>query len=240
MLLAALIGALRKQRRQSARVTALTNLAGQLGGTVHTGPEAARPRAATLTARQPEVVAGRVWGMTRYESALDFQRGRWPVRVAEGSRRESRPSWNATDSPGMVDIRSHVVEIPTPSCPRLHFLPVRQNGLSLQISRQLDRPPIASPVPADVWASAPIPEAYRGVVQVSTSNAEFATAVLNDQLLQWIAAHAQWFTDPVQLEYGLLYTESNGAADPASLLPRVDFLVGLLERIPHHAWQYRH
>ncbi|ACU38988.1 hypothetical protein KCV87_29620 [Actinosynnema pretiosum subsp. pretiosum] len=227
-----------RERELTERAAALAPLASAHGGGV-TGPgDQAAPWSASvrppLLEQRARFVPFRLYQRSalRSDLALDLRRGPWHVRVTESSARAQRPGLF-----GVVWLVEHRVEVATSPLPpmslfRLVGLPHHErmahaHEARLPVAGERDRDSrVPLDPPADVEFSA------RGIDLAS------ARSAFNQEALRWFAARTDALPGPARnvtwrFESGFLYAVFEGPVNPATVLPVVDSVLGLLDRVPH-------
>ncbi|MEV0676359.1 hypothetical protein AB0I60_07515 [Actinosynnema sp. NPDC050436] len=229
----------RERRVRRAHAEALAALATALGGTV-VGPAAARAWSADLRPPLRHETGGLVNRVgtvrrARFETALDFRRGRWPVRVSEASVRKHVVTASTTT------IREHRVEVAVAALPALRLCRRVQAGGPA--AWQAGDPGPAAEVPLSVardgrpWLPAVLPAPADREFTAFTTDPQAVARAFTPQVAQWLVDQAGTdpFTCPVPLvltaEAGLVYATRSGRIDPAHVVAEVDLLLGLLDRM---------
>ena len=227
----------KKEEREHA--DALAALANGLGGTV-TGPDGASAWSAELRGPMASEARGLVNRLQtssrrRFDAALDFRRGSWQVRVSEASMKK-------TVSNGTTTFREHRIEVvtahlaPLKLCRRLHTdfrgRPLAPGHILTQGGTAVREAPLTVERQQGQWLQARLPSPVEGEFVAFTSDPFGVARVLNPQAAEWLHAQADSLPLLLTFESGLLYATMAGRIDPERLLPTVDAVLGLLDRIP--------
>ncbi|CCH32099.1 hypothetical protein ABZ816_26290 [Actinosynnema sp. NPDC047251] len=230
----------RKVRREHA--AALAALAHPLGGRV-VGPAEARAWSADLLpplANETGGFTGRLGTVRRprFETAVDFRRGDWSVRLSEASMRKATATSTTT-------LHQHRVEVAVSGLPELKLcrrIHVDFRGRPLAEKHLREVGP-AGDAPLTVareqrpWSQVRLPaEVDREFTAFSTDPAT-VTRAFTPQVADWLLGHAD--SDPLlsampillTAEAGFVYTTGPGRIDPEQVLRTVDLVLGLLDRL---------
>ncbi|GAA5153414.1 MULTISPECIES: hypothetical protein [Amycolatopsis] len=225
----------KEQRENREQADALATLAASLGGAV-AGREEATAWSAALQPPFKADTPGLInWLGTvrkpRFETALDFRHGGWPVRVSEASMRKAV-------SNGTITSYEHRIDVATGPLPpmklhrRLHtdFLgrPVKPGSVLAFGGKPVREAPAT--VREGPWLEVDLPH------PASTDWVAFASdpadAPLTPEALDWLSQNIGRLPWGLTFEAGLLYTTWPTRIDPRTLLTTVDAILGLLDRIP--------
>lgn len=218
-----------EKREESKHAKALTALASSLGGTVTSDAAA---WSADLRGPLANDVGGLVNTMgtvrrPRFTTALDFQRGRWHVRVTEAAMKKS----TSTSSRW---IHEHRIEVATV---RLAPLKITRRQHAPENGWVSEMPATAAHEQAD-WMKVDLPEELDREFIVFTSDLSSAPRVLNPQSIEWLRGQTGSVSMAVRMfmaltfESGFVYMTTPSRIEPENVVPAVDAIVGLLDRIP--------
>ncbi|GAB2997635.1 hypothetical protein [Saccharothrix stipae] len=231
----------RKEERQHAE--SLAALAASLGGRV-VGPDEARAWSAELLPPlqgEAEGLVNRAGTVRRprFETALDFRRGNWSVRVGEASiRKQVATAGTTTIHQHRIDVAASI-PAPMKISRRIH---VDFRGRPLAPDRAGAAGPAAE-VPVTVereqrqWLQARLPEPMDREFTVFTTDPAAAARAFTPQAVEWLLgqAGANPFQSAMPLvltfEAGLVYATAPQRIDPAQVMAKVDVILGLLERM---------
>jgi hypothetical protein len=227
-----------KRRDGRQHASSLTALAGRLGGTV-SGPDAAHAWSAALQAPFEHSTDGLVDKLSmvtrpRFDAALDFRRGAWPVRVSEASMESSASGTTRTRY-------EHRIEVATAQLPPMRISPIIRTdfrGRPLPPDKIMAQGgPAVREAPVTVqrqrgdWQPARMPPVAGERLVAFTSDQRFAAHVLTPPAAEWLAEGGR-LPFLLTFEGGLLYYTVPGRIDPDRILHEVDLLVGFLDRTP--------
>lgn len=231
----------RKEERTHA--DALAALADALGGRV---VDAAGARAWTTDLLPPlrnqaEGVVNRVGTVrrARFETALDFRRGGWSVRVSESSIVK-----HGVTTPSST-IHEHRIEVATSPLPATRLCRRVRSGFQgrpLPPAQAGDVGPAGEPPVTAVreqrdWLPVRLPEPADLEFTAFSTDPVAVSRAFTPQLAQWLVDEAGLnpFQGPVPvlltIEGGYAYTTAAERIDPERLLARVDLILSLLSRI---------
>lgn len=233
----------RDRREEKEHADALAALAATLGGRV-VGREEARPWSADLLRPLANETGGLINRLgtvrrARAETALDFRRGGWSVRVSEASIKKHVVTASTTT---IYEHRIEVATSPLPAvkmCRRLHegfmgrpLTPAQAQAVGpageapvTAVREQLDWLPVALPEPAD-----------HEFTVFSTDPAATSRA-FTPQVAEWLVTEAgpNPFQSPMPilltLEAGFAYATAPKRIDPDQILAQVDAILDLLDRL---------
>jgi hypothetical protein len=229
----------RKERRKNhEHAEELAALAARLGGAV-TGPA----EASAWSARLAPPLKGDSQGLVNrlstvakpvFKTALDFRRGPWRVRVSEASMKKSVSNGTST-------FYEHRIDVATADLPPLKisrrlatdFLgrSLAANHVLAQGGAPVREAPVTVAQRQGEWAQIMVPEPASAEFVAFTSDPHGAAGMLNPGVLEWIVQQAGHLPLMLTFEAGLLYATMPGRIDTARLLPTVDAMLGLLDRI---------
>ncbi|MFE2750984.1 hypothetical protein ACFXGA_03155 [Actinosynnema sp. NPDC059335] len=223
---------------------ALAAFAGSLGGRV-VGPAEAVAWSSQLLPpmkSHTEGFVGRVGTVRppRFDTALDFRRGRWSVRVSEASMEKANSSSSATIHEYRIEVATSTL-VPMKISRRIH---VGLHGRKLapdHILAQGGTPVREAPVTVAreqrQWLQARLPESLDRDFVLFTTDPIAAARAFNPQVVEWLLGqagdHPVTAAMPLMLtfEAGLVYTTTPQRIDPDRILARVDAMLGLLDRM---------
>jgi hypothetical protein len=233
----------RKEEREHAE--ALAALAGSLGGSV-AGSADVRAWSAELLPPLRSQSEGLVnWFGTvrraRFETALDFRRGNWSVRLSEASIKKTVPTaGTTTHHQHRIDVATSVVA--SMKISRRIYVDFR--GRPLAPDRAQASGPAAEAPPTVVreqreWLPARLPEPLDREFTVFTTDPSTVARAFTPQVADWVLGQAadNPFLSAMPLlltfEAGLVFATSPQRIDPNQILTTVDAILGLLDRMPH-------
>lgn len=230
------------RKEDQAQADALATLANGLGGRV-ADPADVRAWSADLLPpmkSSTDGVAGRLGTVRppRFETALDFRRGNWAVRVGEASMEKANSTSSAT-------AYEHRIEVATALVPPMK---IGRRILVDFLGRPLapDRAQAAGPAaeaPVTVvreqrpWLPAGLPDPVGREFTVFTTDPSAVARAFTPQVAEWVLgqAGANPFVSAMPLlltfEAGLVFTTSPQRIDPDQVLAKVDAILGLLDRM---------
>lgn len=226
------------RKEDQAQADALAVLANGLGGRV-ADPADVRAWSADLLPpmkSSTDGVAGRLGTVRapRFETALDFRRGNWAVRVGEASMEKANSTSSAT-------AHEHRIEVATAIVPPMKIgrrVLVDFLGRPLAPDRaQAAEAPVTVVREQRQWLPAGLPEPLGREFTVFTSDPSAATRAFTPQVVEWMLgqAGANPFVSAMPLlltfEAGLVFTTSPQRIDPDQVLAKVDAILGLLDRM---------
>lgn len=228
----------RKQERQHTE--ALAALADRLGGRV-VGSTEARAWSADLLPpllNETEGVVNRIGTVRRprFDTALDFQRGNWWVRVSEASTKKH------VVTAGTRTIHQHRIDVATSALPPMKIsrrVHVDFKGRPVPLGRTAG--PVAEPPPTATreqhqWLEAGLPEPLAREFAVFTTDPA-TTRAFTPQVVEWMLEQTDDnpFLGPMPLlltlEAGVAYTTAPHRVDPEQIVRKVDAILGLLDRL---------
>ncbi|GAA1329545.1 hypothetical protein [Saccharothrix algeriensis] len=231
----------RKEEREHA--AALAALANALGGEV-ADPGEARAWSAELLPPLRDETEGFVNRMgtvrrARVETALDFRRGGWSIRVSEASIRKHVATAGATT------IHQHRIEVaasvPAPmKISRRTHVDFRGRPLSPEHARAAGpagEAPLTVAREQRQWLRAGLPEPVNREFTVFTADPAAAARAFTPQAVEWLLDQTgpNPFLSAMPLvltfEADLVYATAPKRIDPDRLLARVDVVLGLLDRM---------
>jgi len=230
----------RKDRQKTReQVDALAALVAPMGGRI-AGREAGAPPSAQLVPPFEHIAYGLLNRLARvrrprWDLAVDFQRGSWRVRVSEASMVKENATNRRTHHEHRIEVFTAQLP-PTKICRRLHtdFL-----GRPLAPDTPLTQGAAAGRAPVTVaqrqgqWLRARLPAPADHEFAVFGADLSAAARMLNPQALEHLVTHAATLPHLLTFEGGLLYATEPSRIDPGTLMPTVDVLLGLLDRIPY-------
>ncbi|MGM1059226.1 hypothetical protein [Saccharothrix sp. Mg75] len=243
----------RNRRKQREHADALAALATTLGGTV-VGRD--RARAWTTELRRPmESETGGLINLmgtvrrARFETALDFQRGDWSVRVSEASIEKHVVTASSTI------IYEHRIEVATSLLPAMKIcrrLHVGFGGRPLTPAQAQAAGPAGEPPATAVrdqldWFPVRLPEPMNHEFTVFSTDPAAVSRAFTPQVAEWLVDEAgpDLFQGPMPtlltFESGFAYATEAERIDPDTIIAKVDTIIGLLERLgvkPAHAPQH--
>lgn len=228
----------KEQQEDQAHAQALATVAASVGGVV-VGSEQAAAWSAHLRAPMQQDHDGLLEKLyavraPRFETALDFRRGPWALRVTEASMKTNTSNGNRTSYEHRIDVAT----APLPAM-KLHrrlrtdFLgrAVRPDSVLAQ-GGPVRVPPVTVAQQQGQWVQVNLP------VPVSTdwvafgSDPYLASRALTPEALDWLARNAGALPWGLTFENGLLYATWPTRIQPGTLPTTVDAILGLLDRIP--------
>jgi hypothetical protein len=238
----------RRKKNKDARLLAetLDAVASAVGGTV-AGPDGVTPWSAELRGPMATNVGGFVNSLAtarrpRFTGAVDFQRGRWHVRVTEATMKKA----NSTSA---AWIHEHRIEVATARLAPLKLTRrVHANALGRPLSPKsanalehgwVGEIPVTAAREQHDWMKVDLPAELDREFTVFTTDLSSARRVLNPQSIEWLLDLKE--SSPslmvrsfmaLTFESGLVHVTLPKRIDPEELLPAVDAIVGLLDRIP--------
>ncbi len=238
----------RRRKNKDARLLAetLNTVASAVGGTV-AGPDAVTPWSAELRGPMATNVGGFVNSLAtarrpRFTGAVDFQRGRWHVRVTEATMKRANSSSAAW-------IHEHRIEVATaPLAPLKLTRRVHANAMGRPVSTTsanalehgwVSEIPTTAARDQHDWMQVDLPEELDREFVVFTTDLSSARHVLNPHSIEWLLDLKE--SSPslmvrafmaLTFESGFVYMTVPKQVDPEELIPTVDAMVGLLDRIP--------
>ncbi|MFD0201260.1 MULTISPECIES: hypothetical protein [Saccharothrix] len=230
------------RKEEHAHAEALTALANTLGGRV-AGPAEVQAWSAGLRppmASDTEGFAG--WAGTvrqpRFETALDFRRGDWAVRLGEASMEKANSSSSATKHEHRIEVATALV--PPMKIGRRILVDFRGRPLAPDRARSAG-PAAEAPVTAvqeqRQWLPVRLPEPLDREFTAFSTDPSAAAGAFNPQVVEWMLGQAgdNPFVSAIPLlltfEAGLVYTTSPNRIDPNQVLAKVDAIIGLLDRM---------
>ncbi|USX49719.1 hypothetical protein [Lentzea sp. HUAS12] len=231
----------RNRRADQEQAVALAPLAAELGGAV-VGADRAAAWSADLRAPLAAHTTGVVDKLLqrskpRFDLAVDLRRGPWHVRVSQASMRRQ-------GSNGVLRLIEHRFEVATVRVApmritrRQHsdFLgrPVGPDHLSGWLSAQ----PLTVARENGEWLPLRLPPDTDQEFAVFANDLTNAAMAFTPESLRWLLAQADALPPLVgrflslTFENGIVFTTVRGPVDEATLLPVVDTIAGLLDRMP--------
>ncbi|MGM1059227.1 hypothetical protein [Saccharothrix sp. Mg75] len=240
----------RKEQREHA--DALTALATTLGGRV-VGPDEARPWSAELLPPMQSDTEGFIgWLGTvrrpRFETALDFQRGGWSVRVSEASMEKATSDSSNTFYEHRVEVATSLLPA-MKICRRLHvgFGGRPLSPAQAQAAGPAGEPPVTVVRDQLDWSQVRLPEPANHEFTVFSTDPAAVSRAFTPQVAEWLVDEAGLspFEGPMPIlltfEAGFAYATSAKRIDPDTITAKVDMIIGLLERMgakPAHPPQH--
>lgn len=226
----------RKRNREHAE--ALAALAARLGGAVAAPPAAAwsadlSPPFSTNT----QGLANRLLTVSRprFETAVDFRRGPWPVRVSEASMKRSVSNGTSTFHEHRIEVATGQLA-PMKLNRRLHadFLgrPVKPDHVLARGGDPVREAPVTVAQQQGQWLQVHLPVPVSTDWVAFTSDPHSASRALAPEATAWLSEQLGSLPWSLTFENGLLYTTWPTRIQPETLLTTVDTLLGLLDRIP--------
>ncbi|MFD7656488.1 hypothetical protein ACFV4N_21165 [Actinosynnema sp. NPDC059797] len=233
----------RKERKaQREHADALAALADALGGKV-VGPTEARAWSADLLPPMKNDTEGFFgWLGTvrrpRFETALDFRRGNWSVRVSEASMKQA----TSTSAAVFYEHRIEVATSPLPAvkiCRRLHegFMGRPLTPAQAQAVGPAGEAPLTVTREQRQWSRVALPQPADHEFTVFSTDPAAVTRVFTPQVAEWLVTEAgpNPFQSPMPilltLEAGFAYATASGRIDPDQVLARIDVILCLLDRL---------
>ncbi|NUT50639.1 MAG: hypothetical protein HOV94_25520 [Saccharothrix sp.] len=229
----------RKKGREHAE--ALAAFAGALGGRV-VGPEEAEPWSAELLAPLRDETDGVInrMGMAsrrRYETALDFRRGRWSVRVGEASVQKSIDNGTRTAyelrievatspvTPMRVSHRSYLAK-------DLFGRPLPPDNVEAQGGELVREVPVTVARGGGQWVRVALPPGpFDTRFAVFTSDPAAATRAFGPRAVEHLLDQGDALPRVLHFEAGLVFGTVPDRIDPDHVLRAVDAILGLLDRM---------
>lgn len=232
----------REERKHSE---ALAALASSLDGTV-TGPDGARAWSADLRGPLASNVGGFINFLgtvrrPRFTRALDFQRGRWHVRVTEAAMKKAA-------STRAVWLYEHRIEVATVRLAPLKLMrrqytdflgrALNPRRMAKQNRSWVGQAPATAAREQSEWMTVNLPDELDYEFVVFTSDLSSASWVRDPRPIDWLlnlkespSLMVKAFL-PLTFESGFAYLTVPQRIDPETLVPAVDAIIGLLDRIP--------
>jgi hypothetical protein len=236
------------KKNKDARLLAKTldAVASAAGGTV-ASPDEVAPWSAELRGPMATNVGGFANALAtarrpRFTGAVDFQRGRWHVRVTEATMKRA----NSTSA---AWIHEHRIEVATARLAPLKLTRhVHANALGRPLSRKsahalehgwVGEIPVTAAREQHDWMKVDLPAELEREFIVFTTDLSSARRVLNPRSIEWLLDLKE--SSPslmvrsfmaLTFESGLVHMTLPKRIDPEELLPTVDAITGLLDRIP--------
>jgi hypothetical protein len=228
----------RKEEREHAE--ALAALAGRLGGAV-VDPAGARAWSAELLAPLRDETEGlfnrmSMAGRRRFGTALDFRRGRWSVRVGEASVKKAAQNGTRKYYEHRIEVATARL-VPMKISRRLYgatnFLgrPLAPDNILAQGGEQVREVPVTVAAEQGQWHQVRLPGPVDAEFAVFTSDPAAAARALNPQAVQWLLEHGTALPSPLHFEAGLVFGTMPNRISPDHVLPKVDVILGLLDRM---------
>ncbi|GHF87615.1 hypothetical protein FHX82_000848 [Amycolatopsis bartoniae] len=228
----------RRERREDRKhYEALAALTASIGGVVIGRDEAT----AWSTGLRPPFkthVGGLInWMGTvrkpRFETALDFRRDGWQVRVSEASMRRAVSNGTSTFYEHRIDVATAPLP-PMKLHRRLHTdfrgRPVKPDSILALGGKPVREAPVTVAQQQGQWLEVNLP------LSVSTDWVAFSSAPqgapLTPEALEWLSRNTGALPWGLTFESGLLYATWPTRIQPQTLLTTVDAMLGLLDRIP--------
>ncbi|MBB4966236.1 hypothetical protein [Saccharothrix violaceirubra] len=225
----------RKDEREHAE--ALAAFADEVGGKV-VGRDEARAWSADLLSplrHQTEGFFNKLGTRrrARFDTAIDFRRDGWPVRVSEASIRKSVPT------AGTTTIYEYRIEVAVDSV----LPPMRISQLVHADFRGRPLPPTPSgyatepPSGAPQWLPARLPAEVEQDFAAYTTDPVAVARAFTPQVVEWMVGRTDepsfLSTMPFLLHFegGLVFATIGKRIDTETLLPRVDAIIGLISRL---------
>ncbi|MBP2334991.1 hypothetical protein JOF41_001169 [Saccharothrix coeruleofusca] len=232
----------RDRAEEREHVNALAALADSLGGKSVVGRSESRAWSADLLPPMKTATEGFFgWLGTirqpRFETAVDFQRGEWSVRVSEASVKQHVVTAGATIS---YEHRIEVATSPLPAtriCKRV-YPESRRTWLfkNVQVVGPAGEPPLTAERDQQQWLRVVLPEALDREFTVFSTDPATVRRMFTPQVVEWMldrtgspGTSAMPFA--LTFEAGFAYTVEHGRIAPDLLLPQVDAILGLLDRM---------
>ncbi|MBB5806675.1 hypothetical protein F4560_006443 [Saccharothrix ecbatanensis] len=235
-----------ERKAERSHAEALVAFAGTLGGRV-VGPAEAHAWSAELLPPMKSDTEGVIGWMgtvrrPRFETALDFRRGNWSVRVSEASMEKANSTSSATIYEHRIEVATSIVA-PMKISRRLLVDHMRRPLPPKRIPDP-DREPAAE-APVTVvreqrpWLRTRVPAPVDGDFVVFTTDPSTVARAFNPQFVEWMLGQAG--DDPFEsawplhltFEAGLVFATSHRRIDPDKVLAKVDVILGMLDRMPH-------
>jgi hypothetical protein len=220
----------RKNRKaERERLDELTAFAERLGGTVTDRRAGARPWSADLArAMADEHGTFLKWlgrqSEPRFDYTLDFQRGRWQVRVSEASMEKA----TSTSTRTAQEVR---IEVATSDLVSLKIVRRRHSGSAAEERNWAGEMPATVARDEDpLWMELKLPASVDHAFIAFTGDLRRAAGVLNQQFLELLLAEMQLRN--LTFEGGIAYTSMDGPILPKVVLQTVDTITALLDRVP--------
>jgi hypothetical protein len=231
----------RHRKADGEQALALTPLANSLGGEV-VGADGATAWSAELRGPLANHVDGFVDKLLqrsapRFDLALDFQRGAWHVRVSQASMRQQ-------NSNGVGRLLEHRVEVATVRLAPMRL--ARRQHVDFRgrpvppghLGEWMSEAPLTAVRDAREWLPLRLPPGADQEFVVFASDLAGAERAFNPQALEWLGTRLDVLPPLVgrflslTFEGGVVYTTLRGHIDQETVLPIVDTIVGLLDRMP--------
>lgn len=231
-----------ERKEEHSHADALAALANTLGGRV-AGSADVRAWSAELLPpmkSDTEGISGLLGTVRRprFETALDFRRGNWAVRVGEASMEKANSTSSATAYEHRIEVATSLLP-PMKISRRIH---VDFRGRPLvSDSAQAVGPAGEAPVTVEreqrEWLRARLPEPVDREFTVFTTDPAAVARAFNPQVVEWLLGQAgsNPFLSAMPLvltfEAGLVYATSPRRIDPDQIMAKVDVILGLLDRM---------
>lgn len=233
---------IRRNRKADAdQALSLAPLAAELGGVV-VGADRATAWSAKVRGPLSNHVSGFVDKMLqrsvpRFDLALDFPRGPWRVRVSQASMRQQK-------SRGVGRLIEHRFEVATARLvpmrlTRRQHVDFRGRQVGPEhLGAWLSARPLTVVRSDGEWLPLRLPAGVDREFAVFGSDLSSTARAFNPEALDWLLARLEVLPPLVGMflsltfEDGVVYTTMRGPIDEATLLPVVDTIVGLLDRMP--------
>lgn len=234
-----------KKRKTQRHLNDLQAIASQNNGMVTTADGQTAPWSAGLReafdGRDHAGLANtlRTHSPPRYDCALTLQRGAWHVRVVEASYETGSNSPHG----GTNTLREYTIDVAIQPTPALKFAPIMTHdfgefagfvkaGKERSPENRLVDPPVTVRNQGAPWGKVQVPTSHSHHFVAYAADERFSAAVLTEESLSWLTQHHGLLRDPMTIEGGFLYMARSERLDPQQLLPRIDLILGFLERAP--------
>ncbi|QQQ76368.1 hypothetical protein IOD16_36045 [Saccharothrix sp. 6-C] len=246
-IMAALIGLLfwwrwRSDRKEErAHVDALTALAGTLGGRVVDPAESAAWSAGLLAPMRGETdgLVNRLGTVSRprFDTALEFRRGEWSVRVGEASVKKVAQNGTRTDHEHRIEVATSRLA-PMRISRRNHGgtnswgRPRRADDISAQGGELVREVPVTVAAEGGQWHRVAFPPGpFDAQFAVFTGDPAAVSRLLDPETTEHLLDQAHGLPSVLHFEAGLVFGTRPGRIGPGHTLDVVDAILGLLDRM---------
>ncbi|MET9230955.1 hypothetical protein [Lentzea sp. NPDC003310] len=165
----------------------------------------------------------------RFDHALDFERHGWRVRVTEASIELN----SASTQDKVVTHTEHRIEVATTALPPLKLVLSSWGGGSGARRWVAEAPQTAASGPQPQWHELRLPLGLDQLYLAATADPHRAAALLTPAVVERLQGESRMGNlRTLTVEAGIAYTVAVGAIDPKTVLPAVDAVIGVLERVP--------
>ncbi|MFD4673789.1 hypothetical protein ACFWNN_28995 [Lentzea sp. NPDC058450] len=222
----------RRQEHKQAldHATELEKFAASLGGTLGLAPAWSADLCRPFAREYGNAIGWlRRASEARFDHTLDFERHGWRVRVTEASIELN----SASTQDKVVTHVEHRIEVATAALPPLK-LAISSLGEGRAARRWVTEVPqsVASG-PQPQWHELRLPAGLQELYLAASADPHRATAMFTPALVERLQGESQMGNlRTLTVEAGISYSVSAGPIEPKLVLPAIDAIIAVLERIP--------